>query len=777
MIEVYFGFTQNTLGPLRGPGGATYPDLEQVISAANADHLAVKNQYSNATLLNNAVHVATIRQATEMAAAVGDPRAAVWAAKYERAKEQFSQAFVHPDGYMQSITGTGTSAALVSGGRTIGQAAYALAYYHGILTDADAALLDDAFVQTITDTGSDGPCPFWSGTTIAAWCGGYSYAPDDYYHTTGYAATGSLLGALSMRGQSDHAYTLLERTEFPSFLYPVTKGATGIWESWDQDWNSLLAPTAYNSFSQPPDGAMGSWMNQYMVGIDNDSTPGWNTFVLQPTIGGSFTFANGSRHTHVGTIESGWTANTAGLLTYSACVPANTMANLYLPVAESALVDFADLPGIVEYQGMKEHNGQLTAAFTVVSGCINFEVTNGKLSVDLADGFKPVPTVLDLTVAPAEKVYGDSDPDFELSGLPNGWVNGVDYTVDFTRVPGETVGDYQITATVKILASGYTLGVITPGDLTIKVCPLSVVIAERSAEHTGSPLSFDLPVVAVGLRTGDSLATLTVSVTGTDIGTYWSSLAANAVQIVRGTDDVSSNYEITVTQGKLTITEQPPPPPTPISGLSLEAASKVYGDADPKQYVAIGWPDDTWVLGVDYGLSFTRDPGENVGPYTVTTLSLTILRDGYVLEDSPSDIVGTLTITPKDLVVTVGNAQLKYSGSALTADLPVSAVGLRNGDVLDTTTTAVTGTKVGEYPSNLTPQDVQVTRDGVSQSGNYTITIAQGKLTIVSNPAEVQTGGTAQSNSLAPLVALLAVTMAVIPAVVWFGKRRVQSIH
>ena len=29
------------------------------------------------------------------------------------------------------------------------------------------------------------------------------------------------------------AYTLLLRTKYPSWLYPVTKGATTIWEHWD----------------------------------------------------------------------------------------------------------------------------------------------------------------------------------------------------------------------------------------------------------------------------------------------------------------------------------------------------------------------------------------------------------------------------------------------------------------------------------------------------------------------------------------------------------------
>ena len=50
---------------------------------------------------------------------------------------------------------------------------------------------------------------------------------------TGFVGTPYLLHVLSSWGHTDLAYTLLLRTEYPSWLYPVTKGATTVWEHWD----------------------------------------------------------------------------------------------------------------------------------------------------------------------------------------------------------------------------------------------------------------------------------------------------------------------------------------------------------------------------------------------------------------------------------------------------------------------------------------------------------------------------------------------------------------
>jgi len=50
---------------------------------------------------------------------------------------------------------------------------------------------------------------------------------------TGFAGTPGILGALTKAGHLQVAYRMLQEQGCPSWLYPVTMGATTIWERWD----------------------------------------------------------------------------------------------------------------------------------------------------------------------------------------------------------------------------------------------------------------------------------------------------------------------------------------------------------------------------------------------------------------------------------------------------------------------------------------------------------------------------------------------------------------
>ena len=55
----------------------------------------------------------------------------------------------------------------------------------------------------------------------------------DHHLSTGFIGTPYLLHVLSKAGHIDLAYQLLHQKTPPSWLYPVTQGATTIWERWD----------------------------------------------------------------------------------------------------------------------------------------------------------------------------------------------------------------------------------------------------------------------------------------------------------------------------------------------------------------------------------------------------------------------------------------------------------------------------------------------------------------------------------------------------------------
>lgn len=153
--------------------------------------------------------------------------------------------------------------------------------------------------------------------------------------TTGFLGTAPLNPVLCDYGYSEDAYALLFQTEYPSWLYSVTQGATTIWER----WNSYTVEKGFggnnsmNSFNHYSLGAVGAWLYEYVLGIARDEeAPGFSRFILKPCIQG-LAYANGFYESIHGRIESGW-ERTEGEIRYFAGVPAGTEARLYLPAGD-----------------------------------------------------------------------------------------------------------------------------------------------------------------------------------------------------------------------------------------------------------------------------------------------------------------------------------------------------------------------------------------------------------------------------------------------------------
>ncbi|MFC0274473.1 family 78 glycoside hydrolase catalytic domain [Metabacillus herbersteinensis] len=156
-----------------------------------------------------------------------------------------------------------------------------------------------------------------------------------YSLMTGFIGTASISQALSENGYNDVAYRLLQQTSYPSWLYSVKNGATTIWER----LNSYTVEDGFggnnsmNSFNHYSFGAVGAWMYNQSLGIQRDpNNPGFKHFILQPTPDpdGVMTWAEGHYDSMYGRINSAWKVKN-GTFTYSATVPANTTATVYIP--------------------------------------------------------------------------------------------------------------------------------------------------------------------------------------------------------------------------------------------------------------------------------------------------------------------------------------------------------------------------------------------------------------------------------------------------------------
>ena len=157
--------------------------------------------------------------------------------------------------------------------------------------------------------------------------------------TTGFLGTPYLTDALTESGHLDEAYRLLMNKKYPSWLYPITQGATTIWERWDGEKpDSSFQDVGMNSFNHYAYGAIGDWMVHTVAGLDLDErSPGYKHIVVHPQPGGGLTSARAELLTQYGSALSGWKVD-GGRLNLSVRVPPNTHGTVRLPRATLASV-------------------------------------------------------------------------------------------------------------------------------------------------------------------------------------------------------------------------------------------------------------------------------------------------------------------------------------------------------------------------------------------------------------------------------------------------------
>jgi alpha-L-rhamnosidase len=149
--------------------------------------------------------------------------------------------------------------------------------------------------------------------------------------TTGFLGTPILLPALSATGHLDVAYALLLQRSYPSWLYPITRGATTMWERWDGIRpDGTFEDPSMNSFNHYAFGAVGDWMYTTIGGIAPDpASPGYRHARIAPHPGGGLGIAKASLETPYGLLASAWHLD-GGRFTLDVTVPANTSAEVTL---------------------------------------------------------------------------------------------------------------------------------------------------------------------------------------------------------------------------------------------------------------------------------------------------------------------------------------------------------------------------------------------------------------------------------------------------------------
>ena len=113
---------------------------------------------------------------------------------------------------------------------------------------------------------------------------------------------------LSDYGYTDLAYTLLLKKEYPSWLYPVTKGATTIWEHWDGIMeNGDFWDVKMNSYNHYAYGSVTDWVYTVSAGIRTvEEHPGYSKVKIAPVPDNRLDWLQATLDTRHGRISSLW---------------------------------------------------------------------------------------------------------------------------------------------------------------------------------------------------------------------------------------------------------------------------------------------------------------------------------------------------------------------------------------------------------------------------------------------------------------------------------------
>ena len=162
-------------------------------------------------------------------------------------------------------------------------------------------------------------------------------AKSGYRISTGFAGTPFVTEALSRTGHLDAAYLLLLETGCPSFLYPVTMGATTIWERWDSIRpDGTINPSGMTSLNHYALGAVADWLHRVVGGL-SPAEPGYRRMHIAPRPGGDLTHATVTHDTVHGRATVAWRID-GGQLHLNVTIPDGTEATVVLPQHPDELV-------------------------------------------------------------------------------------------------------------------------------------------------------------------------------------------------------------------------------------------------------------------------------------------------------------------------------------------------------------------------------------------------------------------------------------------------------
>jgi alpha-L-rhamnosidase len=118
-------------------------------------------------------------------------------------------------------------------------------------------------------------------------------------------------------------------------MYPITMGATTMWERWDSMLpDGSINPGEMTSFNHYALGSVGAWLHSTVGGISPaEGGEGWKAVKFEPIPGGTITNAEVMYRSPYGPVECKWKIE-GGRFIMTAKIPPNSRGSIKLPGVE-----------------------------------------------------------------------------------------------------------------------------------------------------------------------------------------------------------------------------------------------------------------------------------------------------------------------------------------------------------------------------------------------------------------------------------------------------------
>ena len=273
------------------------------------------------------------------------------------------------------------------------------------------------------------------------------------------------------------------------------------------------------------------------------------------------------------------------------------------------------------------------------------------------------------------------------------------------------------------------------GKLMIEKRVVQVTAGSGSKEYDGTALTNPAWSLTGGDGFVGSEGFSSVTVTGSQTNVGTSANTITGYEFLPGTN--ADNYTIELVAGTLTVTA---------SGdqlvITTGSASKTYdGTAlTHGEWSVTGLQSGDRIVVTVNGSQTNAGQSENtVASYTIYNSADENVTDNY---GNIAIVTGTLTVTRREVTITVDSAQKVYDGTALTLEDDAYQISgsFADGEGMDTVTIDGSQTFVGSSDSTLA-----YTLNDRTNADNYTITVVSGRLTVTkASIAITVTAGSAQ---------------------------------